>query len=53
VPGWLQLATLLALAVVLTVAVSSVTFRLVEAPMILVGRQLANMVVVKRVAVAG
>ena len=53
VPGWLQFATLLALAVVLTIAVSSVTFRLVEAPMIRVGRQLANMVVVKRVAVAG
>jgi peptidoglycan/LPS O-acetylase OafA/YrhL len=52
VPGWLQFAALLALAVVLTIAVSSVTFRLVEAPMIRVGRQLANMAVVKRVAVA-
>jgi peptidoglycan/LPS O-acetylase OafA/YrhL len=37
----------------LTVGVSSITYRLVEAPMIGVGRQLAMSVAAKRVAVAG
>jgi exopolysaccharide production protein ExoZ len=53
VPGWLQFVTLWVAAVVLSVGISSVTYRLVEEPMIRVGRQLANMVAANRLAVAG
>ena len=53
VPGWLQFLAIFSAAVALTVGVSSVTYRLVEAPMIRVGRQLAMSVSARRVAVAG
>jgi peptidoglycan/LPS O-acetylase OafA/YrhL len=53
VPGWLQFLAIFAAAVALTVGVSSITYRLVEAPMIRVGRQLAMRVAVQRMAVAG
>jgi peptidoglycan/LPS O-acetylase OafA/YrhL len=53
VPGWLQFLAIFAAAVMLTVAAASITYRLVEAPMIRVGRQLAMHVAAKRVAVAG
>jgi peptidoglycan/LPS O-acetylase OafA/YrhL len=49
----LRFLAILSAAVVLTVGVSSITYRLVEAPMIRVGRQLAMSVASKRVAVAG
>jgi peptidoglycan/LPS O-acetylase OafA/YrhL len=52
VPGWLRFLAILSAAVALTVVVSSITYLLVEAPMIRVGRQLAMRVAAKHVAVA-
>jgi exopolysaccharide production protein ExoZ len=51
-PGWLQFAAVFGAAVVLSVGISSITYRLVELPMIRLGRQLAASLAAKRVAVA-
>jgi exopolysaccharide production protein ExoZ len=53
VPAWLQFLAIFAAAVTLTVGVSSMTYRLVEAPMVRLGRRLADRTVEKRVAVVG
>jgi peptidoglycan/LPS O-acetylase OafA/YrhL len=53
VPDSLRFLAILSAAVALTIVVSSITYRLVEAPMIRVGRQLAMNVAAKRMAVAG
>jgi exopolysaccharide production protein ExoZ len=52
-PGWLQFAAIMVVASALTVAVSSITYRLVEVPMIRIGRQLALRPAVNRVPVSG
>jgi exopolysaccharide production protein ExoZ len=52
-PGWLRFLAIFAAGAALTVAVSTITYRLVEAPMIGVGRQLATSMAAKRVAVPG
>jgi exopolysaccharide production protein ExoZ len=51
--GWLRFLATYAAAVALTVAVSSITYRLIERPMINVGRRLALRLAAKRVVVAG
>jgi exopolysaccharide production protein ExoZ len=51
--GWLRFLATYAAAVALTIAVSSITYRLIERPMINVGRRLALRLAAKRVAVAG
>jgi exopolysaccharide production protein ExoZ len=51
-PGWLRFVAIFAAAVVLSVGFSSITYRVVEVPMIRVGRQLAARLAAKRVAVA-
>jgi exopolysaccharide production protein ExoZ len=53
VPGGLRFLAIFAAAVALTVAAASITYRMVEAPMIRIGRQLAMRVAAERVAVAG
>jgi peptidoglycan/LPS O-acetylase OafA/YrhL len=53
VPGWVHFLAIFVGAVVLTVGISSLTYRLVEEPMIQVGRQLATSIAARRVAVAG
>jgi len=53
VPGGLRFLAIFAAAVALTVGFASVTYRVVEAPMIRIGRQLAMRVAAERVAVAG
>jgi peptidoglycan/LPS O-acetylase OafA/YrhL len=51
-PGWLRFVAIFGAAVLLSVGFSSITYRVVEMPMIRVGRQLAARLAVKRVAVA-
>jgi peptidoglycan/LPS O-acetylase OafA/YrhL len=51
-PGWLHFAAVFGAAVALSVGISSITYRLVEVPMIRLGRQLAASLAAKRVAVA-
>jgi exopolysaccharide production protein ExoZ len=53
VPGWLSFLAIFAAASVLTVGVSAISYRLVEVPMIHLGRNLATRLAVKRVAVVG
>jgi exopolysaccharide production protein ExoZ len=52
-PGWLRFLAIFAATVALTVGVSTVTYRLVEAPMIGIGRQLAMSLAARRLAVPG
>ena len=51
-PGWLRFMAIFGAAVALSVGVSSITYRLVEMPMIRVGRRLAASLAGMRVAVA-
>ncbi|HEY4404892.1 MAG TPA: acyltransferase [Xanthobacteraceae bacterium] len=52
-PAWLRFLAIFAAGVALSIGVSTITYRLVEAPMIGVGRQLAMSMAAKRVAVPG
>ena len=51
-PAWLRFGAVFGAAAVLSVGISSITYRLVEVPMIRLGRQLAASLAAKRVAVA-
>jgi exopolysaccharide production protein ExoZ len=42
-PGWVHFMLIFSVATVLTIAISAITYRFVEAPMISLGRQLAKM----------